>query len=67
MAEQLTEQEVYRRQSLQKIREMGIEPFPAAAYSVNAHSKEIIASFKDDEGGEPRQVCIAGRVMGNLD
>jgi lysyl-tRNA synthetase class 2 len=64
MAEQLTEQETYRRQTLQKIREMGIEPFPAAAFSVNAHSKEIISSFKDDEGGEPRQVTIAGRVMG---
>lgn len=64
MAEQLTEQERHRRESLGKIRAMGIEPYPAAAFPVNAYSKEIIASFKDDAEGGPRQVTIAGRVMG---
>lgn len=40
---------------------MGIEPYPAAEYETNAYSKEIKESFKDD--AEPRQVCIAGRIM----
>lgn len=40
---------------------MGIEPYPAAEYKTNAYSKEIKESFKDD--AEPRQVCIAGRIM----
>jgi lysyl-tRNA synthetase class II len=62
MAETLSEQEANRRASLQKIRDLGIEPFPAAEFPVDATSKAIAASFKDDA---PQQdVCIAGRVMG---
>ena len=61
MAETLSEQEAHRRTSLQKIRELGIEPFPAAEFPVTASSKEITAFFKDD--APPRDVAIAGRVM----
>ncbi|MGV9011116.1 MAG: lysine--tRNA ligase [Flavobacteriales bacterium] len=61
MAETLSEQEAHRRASLQKIRDLGIEPFPAAEFPVDSTSKAIAASFKDDA---PQQdVCIAGRVM----
>ena len=61
MAENLSEQEAYRRASLQKIRELGIEAFPAAEFTVTATSKGILSNFKDD--APPREVNIAGRVM----
>lgn len=58
---ELSEQEIIRRNSMEQLRKMGIEPYPAAEYETNAYSKEIKESFKDD--AEPRQVCIAGRIM----
>ena len=58
---ELSEQEIIRRNSLAQLREMGIEPYPAAEYVTNAFSKEIKESFKDD--AEPRKVSIAGRIM----
>ncbi len=58
---ELSEQEVLRRQSLDELRQMGIDPYPAAEYPTNAFSTEIIANFSDD--AEPREVCIAGRMM----
>ena len=58
---ELSEQEIGRRESLQQLRNMGINPYPAAEYPTNAFSTDIKAEFKDDE--EPRQVCIAGRMM----
>lgn len=57
----LSEQEIIRRNSLQALRDMGIEPYPAAQYPVNAHSREIKESFIDDAA--PREVCVAGRIM----
>ena len=58
---ELSEQEIVRREALAELRNMGIEPYPAAEYPTNAFSTDIIAEFKDDE--EPREVCIAGRMM----
>ena len=58
---ELSEQELFRRQSLDAMREMGIEPYPAAQYPTDAFSTEIKADFKDEESGKP--VCIAGRIM----
>lgn len=58
---ELSEQEIIRRNSMEQLRKMGIEPYPAAEYVTNAFSKEIKASFKDD--AEPRPVTIAGRIM----
>ncbi|WP_315404194.1 lysine--tRNA ligase [Hoylesella saccharolytica] len=57
---ELSEQEIVRRQSLQELRDMGIDPYPAAEFSTNAFSTEIRDNFKDDER---REVCIAGRMM----
>ena len=59
---ELSEQEIVRRQSLQTLRDMGIDPYPAAEFPTNAFSTDIRSEFKDDE--EPRQVVIAGRLMG---
>ena len=58
---ELSEQEIGRRESLQELRQMGINPYPAAEYPTNAFSTEIRDNFVDD--AEPRQVCIAGRMM----
>ena len=60
---ELSEQEIGRRESLQELRAMGINPYPADEYPTNAFSTDIKAAFKDDEE-TPRQVCIAGRLMG---
>ena len=62
---ELSEQEIVRRQSLQTLREMGIDPYPAAEFPTNAFSTDIKAEFKDED--EPRQVVIAGRMMGDGD
>ena len=58
---ELSEQEIIRRNSLETLKAMGINPYPAAEYVVNAYSDDIVANFKDD--AEPRQVSIAGRLM----
>ena len=58
---ELSEQEICRRNSLEELRKMGINPYPAAAYPVNAYSTEIKEAF--DDQAEPREVCVAGRMM----
>ena len=58
---ELSEQEIIRRNSLNELREMGIDPYPAAEYVTNAFSTDIKAEFKDED--EPRKVSIAGRIM----
>ena len=75
---ELSEQEIVRRNNLQQLRELGINPYPAAEYPTNAYSTEILESFVDlptmkNELGEEvptpatpensRMVCIAGRIM----
>ena len=57
---ELSEQEIVRRQSLQELRDLGIDPYPAAEYPTDAFSTDIRDNFKD---GEQREVCIAGRMM----
>ena len=59
---ELSEQEIIRRNSLNELRAMGIDPYPAAEYVTNAFSTDIKAEFKDDEA-EPRKVSVAGRMM----
>jgi lysyl-tRNA synthetase class 2 len=55
---ELSEQEIQRRESLQKLRDLGIDPYPAALFSVNSSAKEIKNDFEDG-----KHVCIAGRMM----
>ncbi|MGP1420716.1 MAG: lysine--tRNA ligase [Tannerella sp.] len=57
----LSEQEIIRRGSLEQLRKMNINPYPAAAYLVNGYADEIKENFNDD--AQPRQVTIAGRIM----
>ena len=58
---ELSEQEIIRRNSLAELRALGIDPYPAAEYVTNAFSTDIKAEFED--GAEPRQVSVAGRMM----
>ena len=55
---QLSEQEVVRREKLTRLRELGINPYPADLFPIDANSKEIKNNFK-----EGKQVTIAGRLM----
>ena len=59
---EVREQEIVRTQCLQTLRDMGIDPYPAAEFPTNAFSTDIKADFKDED--EPREVVIAGRMMG---
>lgn len=58
---ELSEQEIIRRQSLDELRQLGVEPYPAALYDVNAYSTDIKNKFRDED--VRRQVSIAGRIM----
>jgi len=66
----MTEQELLRRASLQKIRDLGIEPYPAEMFEVTAHAADILANYQEEileDGSKNRlnyqQVSLAGRVM----
>ena len=58
---ELSEQEINRRLNLQALKDLGIDPYPAAEYPTNAFSTDILAEFSDD--APQREVCIAGRMM----
>lgn len=58
MSQELSEQEIQRRQTLQQLRDAGIDPYPAALYPVTDYSVDIKANFE-----EGKQVCLAGRMM----
>jgi lysyl-tRNA synthetase class 2 len=55
---ELSEQEIQRRETLTKLREMGIEPYPADLYGVTDYADELKANFN-----EGKKVCLAGRMM----
>jgi len=58
---ELSEQEIQRRNNLQALQDMGIDPYPAAEFPTNAFSTDIVEEFQDD--APQRKVCIAGRMM----
>ena len=60
MVKSLTEQEIVRRESLQKIRDLGIDPYPAEIFNVNTTSKIIKEKYIE---GDNQEVIIAGRIM----
>ena len=55
---QLSEQEVVRREKLARLREIGINPYPANLYPLDTDSKQIKSDFE-----EGKKVVIAGRLM----
>lgn len=62
MIQDLSPEEIVRRESLQKLRERGIDPFPAAEFIVNSTASDILANYV-----EHREVTIAGRIMNMRD
>lgn len=60
---ELSDQEIARRNSLEEIRALGVDPYPAKEFVVTGYAKEIIDKF-DDTSTPARQVCVAGRIMG---
>ncbi|MCO5229815.1 MAG: lysine--tRNA ligase [Chitinophagales bacterium] len=58
----LSEQELIRRQSLQSIRDLGIDPYPAALFPVNSNAREIKSNFNQAPENY-KEVCLAGRLM----
>lgn len=59
---ELSDQEIFRRRSLEELRKLGIEPYPAAKFEVNASTKEILENF-DASKGNYQEISIAGRLM----
>ncbi len=62
MSLQLSEQEIVRREALDKMRGLGIEPYPAEKFDVNANTKEILANYEKNKL-DYKNVSIAGRIM----
>jgi lysyl-tRNA synthetase class 2 len=60
---QFNEQELARRNSIEEMRKLGVEPYPAAEYVVSATSEEILENY-DHELANYKEVSIAGRIMG---
>ncbi len=58
----LSEQEQQRRESMQELMRLGIDPFPAATFEINATAKDILANFEKNPT-DYQQISIAGRIM----
>jgi len=63
MSTELSEQEVIRRGKLEDIKKMGIDPYPAALYEVNANAKDILENFTPEKAEAFKNISIAGRIM----
>src|SRR5690606_39434190 len=59
----LSEQEIQRRESLAKLEALGINPYPAEAFDINASAKDILTNYERDKLNY-KNVSIAGRMMG---
>jgi len=62
MEHSLSEQEQIRRESLQELIRLGIDPYPAETFDINANAAEIKANFINDQSLY-QQVSLAGRIM----
>jgi lysyl-tRNA synthetase class 2 len=63
MSTGLSEQELLRRDSLKQLRELGINPYPAEAYEINAHAADILANYEKDKTAY-KTISLAGRILG---
>ena len=61
--QQLSEQELLRREKLAELIMMGIEPYPAPLFPVNAFSTDIKSNYTEEKKDEFADVCLAGRIM----
>jgi lysyl-tRNA synthetase, class II len=60
---ELNDQEIARREALNQLLELGINPYPAEAFHVNSTSSRIKESFTDESAGDFQHVRLAGRLM----
>lgn len=60
---QLSDQEIARRESLEEIKSLGINPYPAEEFKVTAYSQEIIENYSDEAASQKQEVSVAGRIM----
>ena len=58
----LSEQEQIRRESLEELRKLGIDPYPAAEYKTNAFAQDILENYSPEKNNF-QDVCLAGRIM----
>ncbi|MGN6511749.1 MAG: lysine--tRNA ligase, partial [Chitinophaga sp.] len=65
--QQLSEQEMIRRDKLKELQSLGIDPYPAAEYPVNAYSTDIKAGYSEETKDQYQDVCLAGRIMSTRD
>jgi lysyl-tRNA synthetase, class II len=63
MEHQLNDQELQRRKEVQELRDMGIEPYPAESFVVNAYAQDILRDFAPDKAADFAHVSLAGRVL----
>jgi lysyl-tRNA synthetase class 2 len=63
MQEHLSEQEIIRRENLQKIIDLGVEPYPSSLYPVNSYATDIKEKFTEENSDDYKEVCLAGRFM----
>ncbi len=63
MNQHLSEQEIVRRNKLQQLKELGIDPYPAPLYPVSHYSEDIKETFAEETASELSNVCVAGRIM----
>ena len=63
MSTALSEQEVIRRDKLEQLRSLGIDPYPAPLFPVNAYAADIRAHYTEEEAGRFQDLCLAGRIM----
>lgn len=65
--QQLSEQEIIRREKLKELQSLGIDPYPAPEYPVNAYSTDIKAGYSEETKDQYQDVCLAGRIMSTRD
>ncbi|PUZ28769.1 lysine--tRNA ligase [Chitinophaga parva] len=64
---QLSEQELIRRQKLQELQRLGIDPYPAPQYPVNNTAVNILAQYSEETREQFQDLCLAGRIMESRD
>ncbi|RYY06734.1 MAG: lysine--tRNA ligase, partial [Sphingobacteriaceae bacterium] len=62
MSTNLSEQEILRREALQNIRNLGINPYTAEAYQITTNAQDILQNFLD-QPEKFQEVQVAGRIM----
>ncbi|MGX5817891.1 lysine--tRNA ligase [Chitinophaga lutea] len=65
--QQLSEQEIIRREKLLELQKLGIDPYPAEEYPVNAWSEDVKAGYSEETKDQYQEVCLAGRIMSTRD